>query len=81
MNHTIHIQYYAVLREKRGLNRETISTQAATPAVLYQELKSKYLFPQDSSHLRVAVNNVFADWATPLKENDTVVFIPQVAGG
>jgi molybdopterin converting factor small subunit len=31
--------------------------------------------------LRVAINNEFRDWSTPLAEGDAVVFIPPVAGG
>jgi molybdopterin converting factor small subunit len=31
--------------------------------------------------LKVAINAEFGDWAQPLAEGDTVVFIPPVAGG
>jgi molybdopterin converting factor small subunit len=29
----------------------------------------------------VAVNAEFAEWSTPLREGDAVVFLPPVAGG
>ena len=78
---TIHIQYYALLREERGLSRETISTQAASVADLYSELKLKYHFRLNTDLLRVAVNGQYENWQTLLKDQDKIVFIPPVAGG
>jgi len=34
---TVHIQYFAILREQRGVARETLSTSATTTAALYDE--------------------------------------------
>ncbi len=78
---TIHIEYYALLREERGLMSETIQTSAKTTLDLYRELKTKYNFKLPTSILRVAVNDEFASWQTVLKTKDRVVFIPPVAGG
>ena len=33
------------------------------------------------NHVRLAVNDAFVDWSTPLNDGDAVVFIPPVAGG
>ena len=81
MNKTIHLQYFALLREERGLSNETIETKAATALELYEELKEQHGFRLSSELLRVAINDEFKRWDSPLKTNDTVVFIPPVAGG
>ena len=77
----IHIQYFAVLREERGLNEETVETTAQTALDLYRELRHKFNFRLPVDVLKVAVNDEFVHWETPLKGNDHIVFIPPVAGG
>lgn len=77
----LNIQYFALLRDQRGLAEETIETAAATPAALYAELAQAHSFTLGPSALKVAVNDEFAGWDTPLSQNDSVVFIPPVAGG
>ena len=78
---TIHIRYYAILREQSGKSEETLTTGAATAAALFDELKSRYPFSLEASQLKVAINTEFRDWQTPLASGDKVVFIPPVAGG
>ncbi|EDY82095.1 ThiS family, putative [Verrucomicrobiia bacterium DG1235] len=75
------ITYFALLRDQRGLDTETIDSPAATPAELYTQLAEQHSFTLPSSALKVAVNDDFAHWTTPLKDGDTIVFIPPVAGG
>lgn len=77
----IHVDYFAILKEQRGKDSEVIQTSAATAQELYSELKERFGFSLAQNHLSVAVNDEFAKWDTPLKENDRVVFIPPVAGG
>ena len=77
----IHIQYFALLREERGLNEETLETTAQTASDLYRELRQKFNFRLPVDVLKVAVNDEFVRWDTPLKGNDHIVFIPPVAGG
>ena len=78
---TIHLQYYAVLREQRGCHEETIETFASTPSELYKELQKKYKLSLSENILRIAINDEFKDWNTLLRAGDSVVFIPPVAGG
>jgi molybdopterin converting factor subunit 1 len=78
---TLHIEYFAALREARGCSRETRSAEAGTPAALYEALRAEHGFPLAPDQLRVVVNEAFVPWDTPLHEGDTVVFIPPVAGG
>lgn len=78
---TVHVQYFAILREQRGVSEETLQTAAATPAALYEELRVRHRFTLPGTRVRAAVNDAFVDSATPLREGDRVVFIPPVAGG
>ena len=78
---TVHLQYFALLREQRGLGAETLATSATTAAQLYDELRVRHGFTLPSDRLRVAVNNEFAPWTTPLTDGAQIVFIPPVAGG
>jgi molybdenum cofactor guanylyltransferase len=78
---TLRVQYYAILREQAGRSEETLDTSAATPTELYAQLRQRHPFQLEPAQLKVALNSEFADWATPLKHGDTVVFIPPVAGG
>ena len=78
---TIRVQYFALLREQAGRSAETLVTRARTPRELYGELAARYPFTLPAAMLRVAINAEFGDWAQPLQANDSVVFIPPVAGG
>ena len=78
---TVHLQYFALLREQRGLGRETLTTDAATARQLYDELRARHGFTLPSDRLRVAINGEFAPWTVPLPQGAEVVFLPPVAGG
>jgi molybdopterin synthase sulfur carrier subunit len=77
----LHVQYFAILREQRGLSEETIETTAATPGALYDELRAAHRFTLPRERIRVASNDEFVAADAPLREGDRVVFIPPVAGG
>src|SRR5579883_896239 len=77
----INVQYYALLREQAGRSSESLVTAAGTPRELYEELRRRYPFSLAPEMLRVAVNSEFGDWSQRLREGDSVVFIPPVAGG
>lgn len=78
---SIHIQYYALLREERGTSSETRETSAGNPRELFDELKQSYAFTLPQDRLAVAINDKFSAWDESLKDQDKVVFIPPVAGG
>lgn len=77
----LHIQYFALMREQAGRSAETVHTTAATPAAVLAELTELHGFTLAREHLKVAVNGEFSDWSHALRDGDTVVFIPPVAGG
>jgi molybdopterin-guanine dinucleotide biosynthesis protein A len=75
------VRYFAVLREQAGRSTEELETQAGTPRQLYDELRRLRGLTLAPEFLRVAVNDEFGDWRSPLADGDTVVFLPPVAGG
>jgi molybdopterin-guanine dinucleotide biosynthesis protein A len=77
----IRVHYYALFREQAQRSEEQLETSAQTPAELYTELQARYPFQLTREQLKVAVNSDFSDWNTALRNGDTVVFIPPVAGG
>lgn len=77
----VRVQYYALLREQSGRSEEALETVARTPLELYAELRARYPFTLAPDLLRVAINAEFADWSQSLRDGDSVVFIPPVAGG
>jgi molybdopterin converting factor subunit 1 len=81
MTRTVHVQYFAVLREQAGRSSESVQTAAIDPEGLYEELRRLHGISVPRSMLRVAVNEEFSDWLRPLEDGDRVVFIPPVAGG
>jgi len=44
-------------------------------------LSRRYPFSLAREQLKVAVNAEFADWSATLADDDSIVFIPPVAGG
>ncbi len=78
---TLHVQYFAILREQRGLTSETLATSAATPAALYNELRACHGFTLPGDRVRAAVNDSFVPSSSSLRDGDRIVFIPPVAGG
>ncbi len=77
----VEVQYFAILREQRGVKAESIATAAATVAALYDELRVRHGFTLPGDRVRGAVNDIFVPASQPLREGDRVVFIPPVAGG
>lgn len=81
MSKSITLKYFAVFREQSGQSAEEVSTDAETLADLYTEVQQRYGFRLPHNVVRVAVANEFRNWTDKLNENDSVVFIPPVAGG
>jgi molybdopterin synthase sulfur carrier subunit len=75
------VQYFAILREQRGVAEEKLTTAAATPAALYAELGARHGFTLPADRVRAAVNDEFVAATAALRDGDRVVFIPPMAGG
>jgi molybdopterin synthase catalytic subunit len=80
----ITMQYFGVIRERyTHASKETVELAAGTDvAALASELSARYPgLDQALGHVRIAVNEYFADQATVLNDGDVVVLIPPTAGG
>lgn len=79
------VLYFAWVRERIGLPRETVQTQAATVADLVAELRARedrYAAAfEDLSALRVAVDQELTDFDAPLAGVREVAFFPPMTGG
>lgn len=81
----IDILYFAWVRERIGLPRERIESQAATVADLVAELQAREeryaLAFADLASLRVALDQELASFDAPLAGVREVAFFPPMTGG
>lgn len=77
----VNVRYFALLRDQRGLESESIESNSATIGDLVAHLAQTHQFSLPPSRIRTAVNGAFADDDHELMDGDTVVLIPPVAGG
>ena len=77
--------YFAWVRERVGKGREEVETSAATVAELVEELRAREDRYEaafaDTGALRVAVDQVLADFDAPLGGAREVAFFPPMTGG
>ncbi|MEC3862868.1 molybdopterin converting factor subunit 1 [Mesobacterium sp. TK19101] len=79
------VLYFAWVRERIGLPRETVETGATTVSELVAELRARedrYAAAfADLSALRVAVDQELTDFDAPLAGAREVAFFPPMTGG
>ncbi|MEO0765834.1 MAG: molybdopterin converting factor subunit 1 [Pseudomonadota bacterium] len=79
------VLYFAWVRERIGLPRETVRSDAATVMELVDELRARedrYAVAfADVSALRVAVDQELAEFDAPLDGVREVAFFPPMTGG
>lgn len=79
------VLYFAWVRERIGLPKETITTDAETVADLVAELRAREdrydLAFSDLSALRVAVDQELSDFDASIKGAREVAFFPPMTGG
>jgi molybdopterin synthase sulfur carrier subunit len=82
---TLDVLYFAWVRERIGLPRERVTTDAATVAHLVAQLRAREARYDaafaDTAALRVAVDQVLADFDAPLAGVREVAFFPPMTGG
>lgn len=82
---TLTVLYFAWLRERIGLPRETVTTGAATVADLVAELatrEARYALAfSDLRAVRVALDKDLSDFDAPLAGVREVAFFPPMTGG
>ena len=77
----INVLYFAIMKDESGVDSETIETNVETPLELYKEIQKKYHLTIEPEKLIVAINDEMSSWQEQLNANDTVAFLPPVAGG
>lgn len=81
----IDVLYFAWLRERIGVAKEQVSTEASSVADLVEELKARddrYAAAfADISAVRVATDQVLTDFNAPLNGVREVAFFPPMTGG
>ena len=79
------VLYFAWVRERIGLPRERVETEAATVGDLVTELRAREARYDaafaDLTALRVAVDQELADFDAPLAGAREVAFFPPMTGG
>lgn len=79
------VLYFAWVRERIGLPREIVQTEAATVMDLVNELRAReerYAAAfADISALRVAVDQQLSDFDAPLFSAREIAFFPPMTGG
>lgn len=82
---TLDLLYFAWVRERIGLPREKVTTNAVTVADLVAELRAREdrydLAFSDLTALRVALDQEMADFDAPLAGVREVAFFPPMTGG
>lgn len=81
----VDVLYFAWVRERIGLPKERVETEAATVMELVTELKAReerYAVAfADISALKVALDQDLADFDAPLDGVREVAFFPPMTGG
>jgi molybdopterin synthase sulfur carrier subunit len=81
----IEVLYFAWVRERIGVPREIIETEAATVAELVAELRTReerYAAAfMDLAAIRVALDQELSEMDSPLKGVREVAFFPPMTGG
>ena len=79
------VLYFAWVRERIGLPKETVTTDASTVAELVAELRAREdrydMAFSDLSALRVAVDQELTDFEASIKGAREVAFFPPMTGG
>ncbi len=79
------VLYFAWVRERIGLPREVVETEAATVMDLVKELRARedrYATAfADISALRVAVDQTLVDFDAPIGDAREIAFFPPMTGG
>lgn len=81
----MNVLYFAWVRERIGIPREEITSDAATVADLVAELRAREerydIAFSDLDALRVAVDQKLTDFDAPLAGAREVAFFPPMTGG
>jgi molybdopterin synthase sulfur carrier subunit len=81
----LNLLYFAWVRERIGLAKETVETTAVTVRDLVDELRAREdrydIAFSDLASLRVAIDQELVDFDAPLAGAKEVAFFPPMTGG
>jgi molybdopterin-guanine dinucleotide biosynthesis protein A/molybdopterin converting factor small subunit len=77
----IQIGWFGALAEERGCREETVVTSAQTAGAFLAEIANTHNLSGLRGHVRIAVNDEFAQPDHPLRAGDKVVFLRPFSGG
>ena len=78
---TITVRYFAGFREHAGTNEETVSLAADTVRDVFDSLRHRHGSREPYRHCKVAINDEMSDWNATVRDGDTILLFPPVAGG
>ena len=78
---SITVRYFAMFRENAGVDEEALTLEAATAADVFMATKDRHGSSEPLGHCKVAINDVMADWDSPVSDGDVLLLFPPVAGG
>lgn len=78
---TVHLLYFAQLRDLSACSSETILTDAETILELYQECSDRHHFTLPAKIIRAAIDQTYISLDSSFPDQSTIAFIPPVSGG
>lgn len=75
------VTYFGKLSGETPASEETLTTNAATLAGLYEEVRLKHHLSLDLDTVKAVLADEFVDWTSPLPDQAQVAFLPPFAGG
>jgi molybdopterin converting factor small subunit len=70
-----------MFRENAGIAEETLTLHVETAADVFAATRDRHGSGEPLGHCKVAINDVMADWTSPINDGDIVLLFPPVAGG
>lgn len=82
MSQRITVRYFAVFRERAGTEAEDLVIAAGSTARdVFERVRARLGSTEPLAHCKVAVNDEIVGWDAQVRDGDTVLLFPPVAGG
>lgn len=78
---TITVRYFAMFREHAGRSEETLILNVETARDVFEQTRLRHGSREPFGHCKVAINDEMADWTSAVRDGDTILLFPPVAGG
>ncbi len=81
MSKRVTIRYFAGFRENAGTGEEVLDIDVSNAGDVFRALQHRHGSSEPLGHCKVAINDEMADWDSVVRDGDTVLLFPPVAGG